>query len=266
MGTRSAQADGAECDRRGREAEAPAGGRGLRVVSGAEARSRQSIGVHPVDGPPLAWAPNVSRVHRYLEGRVRSRREPPGVGSRQASFFGSRRCRAESQASRGATPASPRGSCQRRGSRSARGCRRAPDARGTRPPLSRIQARRTRGSLARVHCRRLIARQAPEAADGSRSDLCAITLAQVNDSDREPIEHGRRAMRPESGASRQQVRQPAQRLQRRQEAHLPDGHLLHRCENDVPPHRDPEAVHLLASKRGRTSSSSDRGALIHFRA
>jgi hypothetical protein len=197
-----------------------------------------------VDGPPLAWAPNVSRVHRYLEGRVRSRREPPGVGSRQASFFGSRRCRAESQASRGATPASPRGSCQRRGSRSARGCRRAPDARGTRPPLSRIQARRTRGSLARVHCRRLIARQAPEAADGSRSDLCAITLAQVNDSDREPIEHGRRAMRPESGASRQQVRQPAQGLQRRQEAHLPDGHLLHRCENDVPPHRDPEAVHL----------------------
>jgi hypothetical protein len=49
--------------------------------------------------------------------RLLSRREPRGVGSRQASFYGSRRCQAESHANSAAAPASPRGSCRRRGSR-----------------------------------------------------------------------------------------------------------------------------------------------------
>lgn len=39
--------------------------------------------------------------------------------------------------------------------------------------------------LARAHRRRLVAGQPPEAADGSRSDLCAGTLAQGNDAPRE---------------------------------------------------------------------------------
>jgi hypothetical protein len=98
---------------------------------------------------------------------------------------------------------------------------------------------------ARVHRGRLVAGQAPEAADGSRSDLCAGTLAERNDTRREVIEHRRRAGWPEGGASRQHARQPAQHPQRQQEAHLLHGHLLHGREHDVRPGRNPVVVHLV---------------------